>query len=701
VKARHGVGKRRGIRFSGKEHGIVRRVPAVLWERDGQTGRFTFVSEEASRILGVPAKDWTERETFWRDHVHPDDHAEAERSFHADVQRGCGYSIEYRMLAADGHVVWVRDVMSVVFAHGRPARAYGVLVDVTARKILEAEQVQLQIRLRRENAALLDIAEKETLHLGDLEAALRLITEAAARAMEVRRASFWTFDDAHMSCRDLYERPDVEARHGRHSSGVVLAAATYPRYFAGLSAGRAIAAADARQDPRTSELVAYLDRHGIRAMLDAPVRVGGRVAGVLCLEHVGEPRAWMPDEEQFAGTLADLIALAMEARKRKMAETALKRSEAQTRAVLGASPDAIVMVDADRRVVEFNRAAEAMFGHTRAEVLGRDIVDTLVPPRLREGMLAMGARLRASDAFSSEAFGELVGLRADGTEFPLEVRVFTLPDSEGALTGGFLRDMTGQVSGPGEPTQTVHLETDLEALIEARTRDVRAAMMEMEAFSYTVSHDLRAPIRAIDAFAQLLSDECGDQLGERGERYLQRIRAAARRLSILVNDFILLARVASTELTRVPVDLSALSRVIVDELRQASPDRVVTFQIAERLLARGDPGLLRILLENLIGNAWKFTSHHPTASITLGAAEVGGEVVYTLQDDGAGFDPAYADRLFRPFSRLHGSGEFDGTGIGLAIARKIVERHGGRIWAQGAVEAGASFQFTLGAAAEE
>ncbi|MES2643683.1 MAG: PAS domain S-box protein [Myxococcota bacterium] len=668
----------------------MRRVPAVLWERDGQTGRFTYVSEEASRILGVPAREWTERVTFWRDHVHPDDREGAERSFHADVQQGCGYSIEYRMLAADGRVVWVRDVMSVVFAHGRPARAYGVLVDVTARKLLEAEQAQQQVRLRRENAVLLEIAEKETLHLGDLDAALRLITEAAARAMEVRRASFWTFDDAQMCCRDLYERPDVETREGQHTGGTVISAATYPRYFAALGAGRAIAAADARQDPRTSELVEYLDLHGIRSMLDAPVRVGGRVAGVLCLEHMGDPRPWMPDEEQFAGTLADLIALAMEARKRKEAEAALRTREAQSRAVLGASPDAIVMVDADRRVVEFNRAAEAMFGHTRTEMLGRNLVDTIVPPRLREDMFALGTRLRASVGLGSEAVVDLVGLRADGTEFPLEIRVFGVPDDQGTLMGGFLRDMTGA---------PVHLETDLEALIEARTRDVRAAMLEMEAFSYTVSHDLRAPIRAIDAFAQLLSDECGDQLGERGERYLQRIRAAARRLSILVNDFILLARVASTELSRVPVDLSALSHVIVDELRQASPDRRVTFHIDERLEARGDPGLLRILLENLIGNAWKFTSHHPTATITLGAAEVGGEVVYTLQDDGAGFDPSYADRLFRPFSRLHGSGEFDGTGIGLAIARKIVERHGGRIWAEGAVEGGASFQFTLGAAA--
>lgn len=686
----------------------MHRVPAVLWERDGRTGRFTYVSEEASRILGLPARSWIEQPTFWREHVHPDDYPAAERAFHDDVARGSGYSIEYRMLAADGHVVWVRDVMSVVFAHGRPARAYGVLVDVTARKLAEEAHAHQEARLRRQNAALLDIAEKETLHLGDLDAALRLITEAAARALAVSRASFWGLDADQMCCRDLFEREGESA--GRHSSGPVLTSGAYPDYFAALEAGRAIAADDAVADPRTRELAAYLDRHEIRSMLDAPVRVGGHVAGVLCLEHVssepvkaGGGRAWMADEVQFAGTLADLIALAMEARKRRAAELALRASEVQTRAMLGAIRDAILLVDAAGHVVEFNQAAEAMFGRTREEMLGEDVIARLLPAGQRDHALTAMTRLRERNAPGTQTCAEMVGVRRDGTEFPVEVSIFTVHDEDGMATGAFVRDLTEQppTGGLREPHPVALADTDLEALIEARTRDVRAAMMEMESFSYTVSHDLRAPIRAIDAFAQLLSDECSGALGERGERYLQRIRAAARRLSILVNDFMLLARVASTELSRVPVDLTALGRSIVEELRQGSSDRDVTFRIDERLEAMGDPGLLRILLENLIGNAWKFTARHPTATITLGAKSYGDDTIFTLRDDGAGFDPTHADRLFRPFSRLHAVGDFDGTGIGLAIARKIVERHGGRIWAEGAVERGAAFHFTLAEAKGE
>ncbi|MDP2306062.1 MAG: PAS domain S-box protein [Pseudomonadota bacterium] len=670
-------------------------MPAVLWERDGQTGNFTYVSEQGTRMLGLPAHQWIDQPNFWREHVHPDDLEEAERTFHADVRRGTGYSIEYRMLAGDGRVVWVRDVMNVVFAHGRRARTYGVLVDVTVRKLAEETEAHQGARLRRQNAALLDIAGKETLHIGDLDPALRLITEAAAHAMDVSRASFWAYDGARLSCLDLYER-----EHRRHSSGAVLTATTYPGYFAALEGGRAVPAEDALRDPRTRELVECVQTHGIRSMLDAPIRVGGHVRGVLCLEHVGQFRVWMPDEQQFVGTLADLIALAMEASDRRAAQAAQRASEARTRAVLGASKDAIVVADMAGRVVEFSAAAEVLFGRARADTIGIELVGRLVPARQRDLLVDAVARVRACDELAVAAHDELVGLRADGSEFPIEVTLFPVPDETGTLTGAFVRERTKEGSAGPRRDEHAHaiapVDPDLEALIEARTREVRAAMLEMETFSYTVSHDLRAPIRAIEAFAQLLADECGDQLGERGERYLQRIRDAARRLSILVTDFMLLARVASTEMSRVPVDLTALARAVAEDLRLAAPERVATFLIDEHMEAQGDPGLLRILLENLVGNAWKFTARHPAATIRFGATEVGQEVVYTLSDDGAGFDPAYADQLFRPFSRLHAPGEFEGTGIGLAIARRIVERHGGRIWAEGAVETGASFHFTLG-----
>ncbi len=674
---------------SASERRIVVHVPAVLWERDGDTGRFTYVSREAARLLGFPVDQWTERPDFWHTRVHPEDREEAARSFRKDVLTGSGYSIEYRMLASDGRVVWVRDVMSVVLAHGRPPRTYGVLLDITMRKLAEDSLGLLEERLRRQNSALLDIATQDTLHGGDLPAALGVITEAAATALDVDRVSVWTYESGEMQCIDLYERASK-----RHSGGAVLTIASYPAYFAALEAGRAIAANSAREDPRTSEHVEYLASHGIAAMLDAPVRLGGRVVGVLCLEHVGGQREWAADEEQFAGSLADLVALAMEANERRKAELALRASKAQTRAVVQASRDAIFVTNAAGEVVEFNRAAEAMFGVRRADILGTRVSATLVPVRLQEAFDDTLCRWRMGRESASEQHVDLVGRHANGTEFPMEITAVHVPEPGGALTIAFVRDP----SKPRPFDRALRDEHDhLEALVEARTQDVRAALVEMESFTYTVSHDLRAPIRAIEAFSDLLREECGDQLGDRGERYLDRIQAAARRLSMLVRDFLLLGRVASADLIRAPIDLTALARTVFEELRQSDPRRNVTFIVPEGLEATGDPGLVQILLENLLGNAWKFTARHARAVIEVGVEHPEGETVFFVRDDGAGFDPAYVSQLFRPFTRLHAASEFEGTGIGLAIARRIVERHEGRIWAEASVERGATFRFTLGA----
>ncbi|MDP2315842.1 MAG: PAS domain S-box protein [Pseudomonadota bacterium] len=667
---------------------MLQHVPVVLWERDGETGRFVYVSDESARLLGLPAPHWTEQPGFWEAHVHPEDRDAAQRSFVRHIAEGTGYSIEYRMLAGDGRVVWVRDIMSVVLSHGHPTHAYGVLIDVTAGKAAEEALALQRARLRRQNVALFRITMWDTLHGGDLHAALRSIVEAAAEALEVAATSVWTHEDANIRCLDRYDRATAA-----HAEGLVIPAPHFPAYQAALESTRAVVAASTDAETRR-DADAYAARFGLSALLDAPVRVGGKVVGVLRHEHTGAPRAWTADEEQFAASMADLTALAVEANERRRAEAALRVSRAQTRAVVEGSQEAILVVDGEGHIVEFNRAAEAMFGRARPDVLGQDLGAQLVPERLRAAADEALAGWRKAVGLGEQRV-ELIGRCAAGREFPMEIVGFSVPDDGGSLTIGFVRDLS-------RPNAAPQLD-QLESLVEARTRDVRAAMQEMESFSYTVSHDLRAPIRAIDAFAQLLVDECGDQLGERGDRYLARIRAAARRLGSLVNDFMLLARVVSADLTRVPVDVSAIGGAVLEELRQSAPDRDVKVHVEEGLTANGDPGLVRILLENLLGNAWKFTAKHPQANIELGGdpGNDGGARVFYVRDDGAGFDPLDASRLFQPFSRLHGTGEFEGTGIGLAIARKIVERHGGRIWAEGRVEGGATFRFTFGREAPE
>ena len=234
-----------------------------------------------------------------------------------------------------------------------------------------------------------------------------------------------------------------------------------------------------------------------------------------------------------------------------------------------------------------------------------------------------------------------------------------------------------------------------EQLLQAANIALTSSNAELEAFSYSVAHDLRAPLRAIDGFSQALSDDYPDSLDDQGKGYLQRVRSAAQRMGDLIDGLLSLSRVTRREMNRETVDLSAIAQSIAAELRETQPERKIDFAITQGLTARGDPHLLQILLNNLFGNAWKFTGHHPQARIAFGSTQVNGVPAYFVRDDGAGFDMAYADKLFGAFQRLHTEVEFTGTGIGLATVQRIAHRHGGRVWAEGKQEEGATFYFTL------
>lgn len=350
--------------------------------------------------------------------------------------------------------------------------------------------------------------------------------------------------------------------------------------------------------------------------------------------------------------------------------------------LLNATPDAIVIVDAAGRIRIVNEQAIALFGYTREEMIGEP-VEILIPQRFRgahpghRSSYATGARARPM----GRAGMSLAGLRKDGTEFPAAISLSPVKTHEGAWAITAVRDVSAEVAR--------------EAALRRANEMAMAANRELEAFSYSVAHDLRSPLRSIDGFSQALLEDYLDKLDDEGKDYLGRVRAAAQRMAQLIDDLLSLSRVTRSELHRGRVDLSELAREIVAGLRRSNADRDVRFLVQDGLVADADARLVGVALENLLANAWKFTAKKKSATIEVGSTVVDEQVAYFVRDDGAGFDMAYANKLFTAFQRLHAKAEFDGTGIGLATVQRIVLRHGGRVWAEGAIGKGATFWFTL------
>lgn len=278
---------------------------------------------------------------------------------------------------------------------------------------------------------------------------------------------------------------------------------------------------------------------------------------------------------------------------------------------------------------------------------------------------------------------------AKGQDYSVRVQGPRSGDEIGRLLARF-NEMISEVQA--RDVALGRARAELEVRVEERTRELEEANRELERFSYSVSHDLKAPLRSIDGYNRILLEDYAPALDPQARAYLERSVSAAGRMGRLIDDFLKLARISRAELRAAWLDLSALATDVCAEQRERDPSRVLTCGIQAGMRARGDPVLLRVVLENLMGNAWKFTARNPTAKIEVG--ELRG--AFFVRDDGAGFDMAFKDKLFKPFERLHAGQEYSGTGIGLATVRRIIERHGGQVWAEGEPGKGATFWFTLG-----
>lgn len=335
---------------------LLDAVDGIVWEADARTSRFSYVSRKAERLLGYPIELWTSEPTFWQDHLHPEDREWAVNYRSAGVDRGRDHEFEYRMIAADGQIVWLRDHVSAGSVDQSDAVLRGVMVDVSARR--EAED-----RFARHSQALLALARSEALARGDFAGFSCLALETAARTLDVERISVWLFNDDRtlLQCRHLYEKGA-----DRHSSGIDLEAARYPHYFSALSEGLFLAADDAQTDPNTNEFTEdYLKPLGITSMLDAPMRRGDDVIGVVCHEHVGSPRHWMPDEREFSAAVAHFFDHTLEVERRREAEENAR--EAQNRLLVQERRET------QRVEAELERVRDRLVQQTQLSTIGQTV----------------------------------------------------------------------------------------------------------------------------------------------------------------------------------------------------------------------------------------------------------------------------------------------------------------------------------------
>ena len=416
-------------------------------------------------------------------------------------------------------------------------------------------------------------------------------------------------------------------------------------------------------------------------------------------------------------TVGGMVVNSRDITERKRAEEALHFQKTLLEAQSEASIDGILVVSTEGKIVSFNRRFIEMWEIPREVIASRSdeaalqsVLDKLTDP---QKFLARVAYLYEHP--SEESRDEI--LLKDGRTF--DRYSASVKSTDGVYHGRvwYFRDITERKRAESEirrlnqtlenrvAERTTQLEAaldeiqllneELEQRVQQRTAQLEAINEELESFSYSVSHDLRAPLRSINGFSQALLEDYGEKLDEEGRDYLERVKAASEHMGRLIDDLLSLSRTTRSKMSHERVDLSGLVESIVQELRQSQPERTVKLVVEEGLVTEGDERLLRVALENLLRNAWKFTGKQPQACIEFGLTDADGVSAYFVRDNGAGFDMAYKQKLFGAFQRLHGTSEFPGTGIGLTTVQRIIRRHGGSVWAEGAVGQGATFYFTL------
>jgi signal transduction histidine kinase len=423
------------------------------------------------------------------------------------------------------------------------------------------------------------------------------------------------------------------------------------------------------------------------------------------------------------GAIIGYLLIGTDNSARKRAEEELLKAGALQNAIFSSAYFSCIATDEKGVIQLFNVGAEKMLGYAAADVMNKTTPAAMHDTQeliARANTLSLEFGIPIAPGFEALVFKasrgiediyELTKIRKDGTRFPAIVSVTALRDAKARIIGYLLIGTDN--SAPKRAEEALlkvsaaqdalvrQLNADLEVRVTERTAQLESANRELEAFSYSVSHDLRTPLRAIDGFSQVVLERFGPQLPEEGRKYLGTIRAGAQKMGALIDDLLTFARLNKQAINKRPFDTAKLVRDVLDELGYPWPDRKIELRLGNLPLSSGDPALLKQVWLNLISNSLKYTRKQPAALIEIGSVQVDGIDAFFIKDNGTGFDMRYADKLFGVFQRFHRAEDYEGTGVGLAIVQRIVHRHGGKVWADAALDRGATFYFTLPEASQK
>ncbi len=657
---------------------LINATPDIVCFKDGQ-GRWIEANEANLKLFeldGVEYKYKKDSELAQYSDFYRDAFLTCEVSDEKAWQKRVLSRTEEIIPLPDG-TIKIYDVIKVPLFHPDGSRKGLVVLgrDITEIKNAEVALRESKRHLEKRNMVLWELAKTRAQGGFDRDDMFRQITQATASIIKSERVSIWLLSDdcSKICCKDLYEHTK-----NQHDSGMELESEKYPGYFSALKQERMIAADDARNDPRTKEFTeSYLIPLGITSMMDTPIWLSGRMLGILCCEHVGKPRTWRMEDKNFAGVMADLISLVIEESEHKKIEKDLRIQKNLLQTIMKSIPDLIVLKDTEFRYQSVNSAFCKFVGKTEEELIGKTDYDVFPYEE--------ASHCRQVDQQALESNMKLVeDQKKIGFDCVKWFQVAKTPivDSNGVVTGLLcsLRDITNRKQAERE------LAKKLKEL--ARTND------ELEQFAYVTSHDLQEPLRVVTGFVALLVRRYKHKLDSEDERIISAILNGINRMHTLINDLLEYSRVGMKGITFEKVNCCELLDNVRADLGAAIDENKAVVSNDPLPVLVANEVLLRQLFQNLISNALKFRSDEPPR-VHIHAEKIDNEWCFYVKDNGIGIDTKYFKRIFVIFKRLHTKTEYPGTGIGLALCKKIVDCHNGRIWLESQKGAGSTFYFTI------